>query len=244
MRRILIISLGLIGSLFSQTDAGAGDETLIYAAGFRLFSAGKTTMETSLLRSEDGRDTLRISSYTETYPFFDSFYRVRDRVDLWLDPATYEVQKIVRDIHEGKYELQETVLVDREAGLMYTRKDTLPLEGPVYDPISAIYYLRELHLKIGDEIQFTIFDGRRLRTIRISVKKKEVLEVPAGRYECLILRPVPLDDAKLTSVDGLLRLWLANDEFRTPIRVEQKSNIGTMVLRLIEADRSEVSREQ
>jgi hypothetical protein len=244
MRRIFIISLGLMASLFSQTDAGVIDETLIYAAGFRLFSAGESTMEASLSRSENDKDTLRISSYTETYPFFDTFYRIRDRVDLWLNPSTYEVQKIVRDIHEGRYELQETVLVDREAGFMYTRKDTLPLAGPVYDPISAIYYLRQLDLKVGDEIQLTIFDGRRLRTIKIGVRKKEILEVPAGKFECLVLKPVPLDDAKLTSVDGLLRLWLANDDFRTPIRVEQRSNIGTMVLRLIQSDRREDSREQ
>jgi hypothetical protein len=244
MKRIFIISLGLIGSLFSQPDGAAGDETLIYTAGFRLFSAGKSTMEASLSRSEDGRDTLRISSYTETHPFFDSFYRVRDLVDLWVDPATYEVQKIVRDIHEGRYELQETVRVDREAGFMYTRKDTLPLAGPVYDPISAIYYLRQLDLKVGDKIQLTIFDGRRLRTIKIAVRKKETLEVPAGKFDCLVLKPVPLDDAKLTSVDGLLRLWLADDDFRTPIRVEQRSNIGTMVLRLIKSDRREDSREQ
>jgi hypothetical protein len=244
MRIICIISLGLMVSLFSQTDAGADDETLVYAAGFRLFSAGESTMEASLLRYEDGRDTLRISSIIRTYPFFDSFYRVRDRVVLWLNPETYEVQKIVRDIHEGRYELQETVLVDREAGFMYTRKDTLPLAGPVYDPISAIYYLRQLDLKVGDEIQLTIFDGRRLRTIKIAVSKKEILEVPAGKYECLVLKPVPLDDARLTSVDGLLRLWLADDEFRTPIRVEQRSNIGMMVLRLIESDRLDDSHEQ
>ena len=237
MRIITILCVGLMCSLFSQSNAGGDKETLKYTAGFRLFSAGEATMEASLTRVEGGTDTLRISSYTETYPFFDTFYRVRDRVDLWLDPETYEVHKIVKDIHEGRYELQETVLVDREAGFMYTRKDTLVLTGPVYDPISAIYYLRQLDLNVGDTVQLTIFDGRRLREIKIAIKQKEILNVPAGEYECLVLKPIPLDNAKLTSVDGLLRLWLADDEYHTPIRVEQQSNIGTMVLRLSASSR-------
>lgn len=233
----------MVVSLNGQTDARVFNEKLVYSAGFRLFSAGETTMETAIIRGKDGRDTLRVSSYTETYPFFDSFYRVRDRVELWLNPITYEVQRIERDIHEGNYELQETIIVDRQAGFMYTRKDTLRVEGPVYDAIGAIYYLRHLELEIGDEVQLTIYDGRRLRPIKISVRKKEILSVPAGTYECLVLKPAPLDNAKLTSVDGLLRVWLALDEFRTPIRVEQRSNVGTMVLRLITEGEREANRE-
>ena len=105
---------------------------------------------------------------------------------------------------------------------------------PVFDPIGAIYYLRSLPLTIGDEIHLTIFDGRRLRKIAITVSGIEQIKVPAGEFECLVLKPTPLDNKRLTSADGILHLWLTDDRRRIPVRIEQKAGFGTIVLRLAE----------
>jgi len=232
--RLLFLAIGLAGCLQGQTHPFQAGETLIYNAGFRLFSAGKTIMEVTA-GDTTGKDTaLRIISHTETAPFFDRLYRIRDRVELWLDPATLELLRMERDIHEGRYKRQDTTTVDRRAGLIYTRKDTLAVEGPVFDPIGAVYYLRRLPLAIGDNIRLSIFDGKRLRKVAIAVRGKKQIQVPAGTFECLVLKPEPLDRRRLTKVEGLLHLWLATDAARTPVRLEQKTGFGTMVLRLVE----------
>ncbi len=233
MIRSLMMTVGLIGYLYSQTHSFQAGETLIYTTGFRLFSAAKTIMEVMPTDTADPDEALRIVSRTETVPFFDHIYRIRDRVDLWLDPGTLELRRMQRDIHEGRFERKDTTIVDQESGLIYARRDTLTLEGPVFDPIGVIYYLRGLPLAVGDEIRLAVFDGRYLRRIAITVGGPERIRVPAGEFECLVLKPVPLDRRRLTKVDGLLHLWLANDKARTPVRLEQKTSFGTMVLRLV-----------
>lgn len=229
MTRCIIMVAGLVGYLFSQTTSPYTGETITYATGFRLFSAGTSTLEVT----NDEEDTLlHIISQVRTSSFFDHIYRVRDRIDLWLDPATLELRRMHRDIHEGKYERKDTTVVDRKAGLIFARRDTLAVDGPVYDPIGVIYYLRSLPLYTGDKIDLSIFDGRRLQSITITVTGSERLEVPAGEFQCLVLKPETREDQQLTKVDGLLNLWLSQDSDRIPVQLEQRSNIGTMVLKL------------
>ena len=224
-------------TLWSQDAPFTVGERLVYSAGFRLFDAGTTTMEVAAWDTTDLDTMIHIISVTKTTPFFDRFFRIRDRVEIWLNYQSLELRSMRRDIHEGRYHRQDTITVDRAAGLIYARRDTHAVSGPVFDPIGAIYYLRGLSLEVGDEVQLTIFDGRHLRPVTITAAGRRTMRVPAGEFECLLLEPVPLDDRRLTKVDGILRLWLATDDRRTPVRVEQRTSFGTMILRLREIRR-------
>lgn len=228
----LPILIVCITALWGQNHPFDTGETLIYTTGFRLFSAGTSIME---IMEQEEDSLLHVVFQVKTSDFFDHIYRIRDRTDLWLDPGTLELRRMQRDIHEGRFERKDTTIVDQESGLIYATQDTLTPEGPVFDPIGVIYYLRGLPLAVGDEIRLAIFDGRYLRRIAITVGGPERIRVPAGEFECLVLKPVPLDQRRLTKVEGLLHLWLANDEARTPVRLEQKTGFGTMVLKLLEA---------
>jgi hypothetical protein len=230
MMRLLIVIASLAGYLSAQAFPFQHGEILTYDAGFRLFSAGRTLMQVSEDTTARMEGSLRIVSRTETYPFFDRVYRIRDQVTVWLDPHTMELRYMVRDIHEGRYERQDTSRV--EGGRIYTRRDTLTVEAPIYDPVGVVYYLRNLPLELGSQIELNIFDGRHVRKIAISVRGLETVTVPAGEFECLVLKPASLDQRRLTKVDGLLHLWLSNDSARIPVRLEQKTGFGTMILRL------------
>lgn len=187
------------------------------------------TMDTS-----GGNPALQVISLTETNSFFDHLYSVRDRVELQLNPQTLTLQYMVRNLREGGYRRRDTTTVDPEAGLIHAKRGTVEADGPVYDPVGAIYYMRTLPLTVGDEVHLTIFDGRHLRLIAVRVVGVERIQVPAGEFECLVLKPAPLDQRKLTGADGLLHLWLTMDASRIPVRVEQKTGFGTMVLKLQE----------
>ncbi len=229
--RLLLAFLACFTAAWSQDHPFRAGETLVYATGFRLFTAGTSTME---IVEQEGDSVLYIVSQVRTSDFFDHLYRVRDRIDLWLDSSTLELRRMQRDIHEGGYERRDTTVVDRERGLIYARKDTLTVEWPVFDPVGIIYYLRSLPLAAGYETRLTIFDGRNLRRMAITVGGIERIKVPAGEFECLVLKPTPLDNKQLTSVGGILQLWLTADRRRIPVRIEQKAGFGTIVLKLAE----------
>ncbi len=228
-----ILLLLVCGALWAQDHPFKVGEKLEYQAGFRLLSVGTTTMEITGLDSSGPDTTLMVVSQVRTFPVFNRLYRIDDRVDLWLDHRSLELRRVRRNINEGRYHRRDSARVDIQAGLIYTRKDTLEFEGPVLDPIGAIYYFRSLALELGDRVEITIFDGKRLRTIAVLASEITTIKVPAGELECLLLIPSPLDDRPMTKVGGFLRLWLTNDAARIPARVEQQTNFGTMVLKLV-----------
>ncbi|UCD38684.1 MAG: DUF3108 domain-containing protein [Fidelibacterota bacterium] len=231
MNRLHLALFLCITTLWGQNHDFSASETLVYTTGFRLFTAGTSTLE---VVEQEGDTLLHVVSQVRTSKFFDRLYRIRDRIDLWLDPDNLVLRRMQREINEGRYKRKDTTIVDSKAGIIYARGDTLTVEGPVFDPIGVIYYLRGLPLAIGDEIHLSIFNGRRLQRITITVRGPERIKVPAGEFECLVLKPAPLNNQRLTKVDGLLQLWLTLDERRMPVRLEQESSFGTMVLKLTE----------
>lgn len=222
----------MLTCLWGQTRPFAVGERLEYTTGFRLLSVGYTTIEITGEETVNGDTTLRIVSRTRTDSFFDRLYYIRDDVVLWVDAQSLELRRMERDINEGRYHLQDTARVDTRAGTILTRTDTIALEPPVFGAIGAVYYLRTLPLQQGDRFPLSIFDGRKIRRIGITVDRQETIQVPAGEFSCLVLTPTPLDDQPLTKVQGLLKVWLTADERRLPVRIEQQSKYGTMVLRL------------
>ncbi len=235
MSRLLILA-ALAGCLYGQDRSYEAGERLVYTAGFRLFAVGTTTMEVSSHDTAGRPGLLHVISRTKTEPFFDRIYRIRDRIDIWLDKGSLELRRMERDIHEGRFRRADTTTVDPLRSIIVTRQDTLRVSCPVFDPVGAIYYLRGLTLAVGDEVTLNIYDGRRLKRVAIRAWGEETLSVPAGEFQCLVLRPVPLDDKQLTKVDGLMHLWLANDEVHTPVRLEQQTRFGTLRMSLMRAD--------
>ena len=234
MIRACLSVVVLLASVGGQAYPFPSPERLVYTAGFRLFTVGTSTMELS--PGTQGDAPLHIVFRTETLPLFDRLYRIRDRTEVWLDPQSLSLRRMEQDIQEGRYRRQDTTIVDPQRGTIVTRRDTLAARGPVFDPVGAIYHLRGLPLAVGDEIRLSIFNGRRLQHIGIEVAGLETVRVPAGEFQCLVLKPAALDERPLTKVGGLLHLWLSADESHTPVRMEQKMGFGTLVLKLREVN--------
>ncbi|MEE9466561.1 MAG: DUF3108 domain-containing protein [Candidatus Neomarinimicrobiota bacterium] len=235
MRAFRWILLPAICSILAAQDHPFSiGEKLVYNAGFRLLSVGTTIMELTGPDTIGADTTYHVLSRVQTFPVFNRLYRINDRVDLWLDRRSLELRRMKRNINEGRFHRRDSARVDVQAGLIYTRTGTLELSGTVLDPIGAIYYFRTLELNLGDRVQITLFDGRRLRPVAVEVSKIVSIKVPAGRFECLLLVPSSLDDRPMTKVNGFLRLWLTNDAARIPVRVEQRTKYGTMVLKMTE----------
>ncbi len=235
MRHVLFFVL-LMGSVCGQRAVFNVGESFTFDTGFRLLTVGKSVMQIV----DDGEHAqpgqIHISTRVTTKPFFNRLYKIDDRIDLWLSQPNWEIRRIRRSIHEGSYELEDSAVVLPDSNLIHYRNGTLTTDGPVYDPMGAIYYFRSLPLKLGDVVKITIFDGKRLRPMAIKVNRVVRIKVAAGTYECLELVPTPLDDRPMTKVKGILALWLSNDERRLPVILEQKTTFGTMVLKLTAFD--------
>ena len=89
-----------------------------------------------------------------------------------------------------------------------------------------LWVLEHLKSEPGAEtVEFAMVDDHRIRRYRFAITGRETVEVPAGRFETVLVQRV--DDKKKTT-----KFWLAPERDYMPVRVEQVKQ-GTVELRMV-----------
>ena len=228
MHRIFLILLFLT-SLWSNNPDFVG-EKLIYSAGFRFVSAGEAILSFSL-DSLEGKEFFKLTTSVKTNSFLDNFYEVRDEIQSWLNPNNLSLKKTIQKIKEGNYKSNfESIIKGDSIAVSKGKSRSLP--GLVYDPIAFIYHLRNKKLSLNDKFDFFSFSKKRIRNITIYITAREKINVPAGTFDCLKIEAVSNDGKPLLKNDGEMKVWISVDSLRLPIKIEQKTNVGTMIMKL------------
>ena len=221
----------LITSIWAISPNFVGEE-LHYSAGFRLFPAGNAILS---LKSDslNGKLTYLLSTSVKTNSFLDNFYEVRDETLSWLNVEDFSLLKAIKKIREGKYHRNHSAHISGDSLLIWNKK-YFTITDPVYDPIAFIYFLRCQKLSLGDTFHFLSASEKKIRKVGVNIMKKESINVSAGSFDCLKVEPVSSDGVPLLKNNGELRVWLSNDDIKMPVKIEMKTNVGTMVMKLKE----------
>ena len=205
-------------------------EELQYKAGFRYCSAGEAWLTFSA-DSLNGESVYRLTTSVKTNSFLDAFYEVRDEIQSWLNPNNLSLKKTIQTIREGNYHRDHWAVIQGDS-IVVSGEKFRNITGKVYDPVSFVYYLRNQDLSLGNNYNFFSYDRKKIREIIVNITAKETVRVPAGTFNCLKIEPVSADGSPLLKNDGQMRVWLSDDSLKLPIIIEQKTNIGTMVMKL------------
>ena len=217
----------LLAVLFTSIALG---EKLVYSAGFRLFDAGEATFTSESVILND-KPVLLITSSIKTNSFLSRFYKVHDVVKVWSNVDDLTLIKIEKDVNEGSYHLDYSAHVTVDLKLISAKK-TIQLESKVYDPISAIFMLRKKPLSRGDSYKFTTVENGRIQQVNVMVGEIEKVSVPAGKFNTRQIIPISNDGVPLFKHDGKMKVWYSDDDRHLPVKVEQKTNVGTLILKL------------
>ena len=221
----------LITSIWAISPNFVGEE-LHYSAGFRLFPAGNAILSLKP-DSLNGKLTYLLSTSVKTNSFLDNFYEVRDETLSWLNVEDFSLLKAVKKIREGKYHRNHSAHISGDSLLIWNKK-YFTITDPVYDPIAFIYFLRSQKLSLGDTFHFLSASEKKIREVGVNITEKESINVSAGNFDCLKVEPVSPDGEPLLINNGELRVWLSNDDIKMPVKIEMKTNVGTMVMKLKE----------
>lgn len=222
----------------------APGDTLVYEGEFGRFgSSGRGTLTVS--DSEWGdRDLIR----------FDFDFRgrvllmgVRDQTSSWIDPATFTSYRYEKDESHPLGSRRESVRIypaERRWEDAYGGGGRTPAGNPL-DELSILFYLRTLELEDG--VEYTMdrhFDEAR-SPIEVEVLREDSISVPAGNFRVTVVE-MRVTDPDRFGGDGRVVLYLAQDEYRTPVRIESSVPVaGSLVLSLQEyshaTDRFEAS---
>jgi hypothetical protein len=95
----------------------------------------------------------------------------------------------------------------------------------VQDGLSAVYVLRAMTFKAGDQISLPVTDDGNVYTVRANPVALEQVRVPLGTIEAWRVDVSVVDAA----------VWYSTDARRLPIKLQGKLPVGHFVLVLREA---------
>lgn len=197
-------------------------------------NAGSALMQVQNWQWVDGHRTWRIISKTESNSFVSKFYKVRDRVETSIDAESLYTRRFEKHLREGGYKHDSVVRFDQEdRKARYDNGTVLDVPPRVHDVLSAFYYVRTRPLPEGEDLSIPAHDNRKSYDLEVRVIRREKIEVPAGKFHCVVVEPV-LKSEGIFKSKGQILVWLTDDERRLPVKVTSKVPIGSIAISLTE----------
>jgi hypothetical protein len=222
---------------FNQPPFTIG-ERLDFKVYLEFVLGGDATMSVKAIEDVNGHTCIRLASEAHSTPTVDAIYKVRDRVESWRDAGGGFSRRYVKKLREGKYRDDKRVEYSVEDSLAFLFRgnrdipETLSVAGEVHDVLTAFYAMRERDLQVGKSEFIDLHDINKRYQLEVKVLRKESVEVPAGRFDCIVVEP-ELQSAGLFRKEGELQVWLTNDRYRMPVLMKSKLYFGRVWAKLV-----------
>lgn len=247
MRRIFVsLFLTALPALLAAAPFTAfrDGESFTYRVGFAIFSrAGEITITAHNIIGEDGRELMKVTTDTRSRGFVRGVYAFDNQAEVIIDRQTGRVQSVRESGEDPKRETDTETIFDYKKGVarhvdrVRTERTTdIPIpEGDPLDLISALVQTRDWGLTPGEKRDVVVHFGRDLYELEIHATNYEVVTTPLGRYNTLVLVPRMTKNPKgLFKRGGEIKVWIAQDGSRLPVKMQLVLKFGTATLLLSE----------
>jgi hypothetical protein len=165
-------------------------------------------------------------------------YKVRDRLESWFDTRTLNSLRFIQDLNEGGKDRERAYEIFPESDTFIDTKDG-SLQQSVADPIddaAFLYFVRTLPLEVGDTYELNRYFRPDRNPVRIKVLRKETVEVPAGKFQTVVVQPI-IKSKGIFSEKGHAEIWLTDDPRRLMVQMKTRLSFGTLNLYLRSLER-------
>ena len=161
--------------------------------------------------------------------------QVNDHYQSWLGTRSVSSHRYISDVNQLTYSRyrnfefrpEEMSWEETESGDMGRLATALPL-----DDISFLYFVRTLPLAIGQTYTLPRYFKKEGNPVVIKVEGKRVVEVPAGTFNTIVVRPI-IKTRGLFSEGGEAELYLTDDDNKHLVYLRSKIPIvGSVTLHL------------
>lgn len=241
LRKILTLAFLAIASSLKAGDEFCGSRNTAYQAGesvtFSVYYTlagvyvygGDATFNNSLEKL-NGRPVYHIIGEGKTISFFDNFFKVRDRYESFIDTATLQPLKFVRNIEEGSYKKYENVTFNNTANTATTSKGVFKVPDCIQDVVSSMYYARNINFdthKVGDKIPFSMFLDDEVYNLYIRYVGKETVKTKYGKFHAIKIKPLLLKGSIFEGGEKMT-VWVSDDPNHVLLRVESPISVGSI----------------
>jgi len=191
-------------------------------------------------------DLYRLSIDARTKPAIDLLWKMRDKLTVTTDSANLSPRYYQFIIREGKYQMDIEIKSDPQTNIAtgkrynpkrnrtYTRM--VEMED-IYDPISAILFIRRQPLNLSDVYRIKVFDGKSLYDLKYEVVGRYRIKTYRGLLWTKVvipsLEPTSEKPEDVTKRVSKVLIYLTEDEPHEIVHVESDVFIGKVKVRLV-----------
>lgn len=240
--RNLLLSLLLPGLACAAPFVAIRDgESFTYRVGFAIFShAGD--IEISGQRPPDVADRIAIKVDTRSRGFVRGLYEFDSEAVADIQLSTGRLLQVKETGADPKRPINNEFVVDYASRTaMFTDhvrpgrsgKLYLPDGGDPLDLISALVQTRDWNLQPGQKRDIVVQFARDFYPISIYAEGYEEVRTPLGTFRSLVLVPRMEQNPKgLFKRGGEIKVWIAQDGSRLPVKMQLKLRFGAATLLL------------
>lgn len=209
--------------------------TVFYSVAGIYVDAGNAVFS-STLEKLNNRPVYHITGDGKTNPRYDWIYKVRDKYETFIDTATLQPIKFIRNVSEGGYKKYENITFNRQANTAVTNDGLFKVPNCVQDVLSAVYYARNIDFakyKTGDKINFAMFLDNEVFNMYIRYLGKETIKTKYGKFKAIKFKPLLI---KGTIFEGgeKMTVWVSDDANHVPLRIESPITVGTVKIDMMD----------
>lgn len=239
-RFVIVLGLMLLWFPLSAGDDFCGIRNNSFKAGevitFKVYytlgvyvAAGEATFRTTLERMNN-KPVYHITGEGKTYNFYDNFFKVRDKYETYIDTATLQPYKFIRNVYEGGYKKYENITFNQAANTAVTSDGVFKVPNCVQDVLSSIYYARNINFdnyKVNDKIPFSMFLDNETYNLYLRYLGRETVKTKYGKFKAIKFKPLLI---KGTIFEGgeKMTVYVSDDANRIPVRIESAISVGSI----------------
>ena len=232
--------------LADNTHAPWSNESLQYGIYYSFVKAGTAYIKTRGLTSVNGKMAYLIQTTAFSASVIDAVFKVRDVNYSWLDVNTLHSLGYSQSVREGNYIRDEWLAFDpanhRYYGEVKKKKEPRTIAGKldieVLDMLSSMYYVRKEPLTVGKDVVFDIVNREKQYPLVVKVLGKETVKTDAGKFNCWVVEPQFRGEGIFIAKGKSLKVWLTDDEYRMPVKMEAEVFIGSVYAELLAYQRN------
>lgn len=238
---VFLVVLGLSWRPVSTANEFCGIRNLAFQHGenitFNVFysviglyiNAGTANFVTTL-DQVNGRPAYHVVGTGASNSSYDWIFKVRDRYETYIDTASMQPLKFIRDIDEGGFKKYENITFNGQTNTAITTNGVFKVPDCVQDVLSSIYYARNIDFnkyKPEDKIPFTMFLDNEVYNLYIKYLGKETIKTKYGKFRAIKFKPLLV---KGTMFEGgeKMTVWVSDDMNHIPLRIESPIVVGSI----------------
>ncbi|ABQ25196.1 hypothetical protein Gura_0990 [Geotalea uraniireducens Rf4] len=193
------------------------------------------------LEAKNERGEVRITLKVKSNSVLSSLYPVDDLVETRHIGGNFILTRIRQQEGSFRSDRGFTIML-REKKVFWidrlkNRSTTEPIpNGEVLDIISGLYYLRNRPLQVGKTELLQVFDSDTYTPLPVEVLRREQVRLPGFRKaDTIVIKPLLKTDG-IFKRTGDVTIWLTDDDFRAPVKVETQVPLGKVTAELLSAE--------